>query len=825
MQKVKEETVKEDRRSLLFLVYLVAMAAVLLVNAMAETVKGGNTQLSVMAVLAMAAAGASFLPFSSSNTRSITAADLLTFLVISVFGPLQGALIAGIEPLVSAHRSSVSYTSRLFRVVRPILAAYVAGHAFVQSRYLLSPQSHVEAIAVTEFAVPLIVLGLVFYLLSLSMTAIRTRLEQEIPILQTLTEDSTWNPAVFAAGAILMGTLSAAFGRFGVAPTAVGFMLVVPVPTLVYYTVKTYRGKLKDKQRHYEELAEINDSVVEMLVMAIDAKDQSAHARLHRLKNFTRRLGQIMGLSKAEIEALKAGALLHDIGKLGVPAYILNKKGRLAEHEFAQMKMHTVIGADMLSNIRFPFPVVPIVRHHHEQWDGKGYPDGLKGEEIPLTARILALVDRYDSLRYPQPDRPALTPEQAVGQVREKSGTVFDPRLVEVLAESIDQIELEAEVTLREQREASISGVKSADFGRSTALSAARPANGLEGEPPLDKAAAALVRVAEINQRVADLLDLSRTLAGSLTLDDAMAILTNRLSRLIPFTTCLISLFDPDSSEFEIVHAIGRDAMPALRRRLPISAGITGWVIQNQRPMYNTNPALDLGFIPPVAVGDYKSVLVFPLVKHSQALGAISLYSTDLQSYPSEYIQLMESISQPIADSIYHALAYQRVDRVLVADQSTGLANMRSLATQFEREMARSRRSGMPLSVMLASLEPNGSVPTLPDWEQTMSSMAELIRHRLRETDLIARQGSDTFLVLLPESGPAECDEVVGRIRRAISGQNPSSLSISFDHATSPVDGDSIEKLARSASRRRALGSTFPVDRRRFNPPSSLPAA
>src|SRR5258708_12895705 len=123
-------------------------------------------------------------------------------------------------------------------------------------------------------------------------------------------------------------------------------------------------------------------------------------------------LARKFGLSDAEIEALKAGALLHDIGKLAVPDYILNKPDKLTVAEFDKMKVHTIVGAEILTRVAFPYPVVPVVRHHHERWDGRGYPDGLREYQIPITARILSVVYCFDPVREHRQSRKPMTPAQ-----------------------------------------------------------------------------------------------------------------------------------------------------------------------------------------------------------------------------------------------------------------------------------------------------------------------------------------------------------------------------------------------------------------------------
>jgi diguanylate cyclase (GGDEF)-like protein/putative nucleotidyltransferase with HDIG domain len=616
-------------------------------------------------------------------------------------------------------------------------------------------------------------------------------------IRRTIAIKFPWEPASYLAAATVAGIVSYVAAHYSLVSAAVVFVLALPVPILVYYTFRTYRDKLDQQDRHHQEVTDINDSILEMLAMAIDAKDQTTHDHIQRVKLFARRMGEVVGLSEPEIEALKAGALLHDIGKIGVPSYILNKPGKLTEHEFEQMKLHTIIGADMLSNVNFRYPVVPIVRHHHERWDGKGYPDGLKGDQIPITARILTLVDNYDALRSDRPYHKAMSREEALEYIQKNAGAFFDPSLVEIFLGRIDELEVEA-ASFKSQ-------VKKLTGVDSLALKTATPAAGLDTSTKQNRVTAVLNSIAESNQRVSALYELARNLAGAFSLEDTTAILTNRLAKIIPFTTCAVSLFDSSRSEFEIVHAIGRDGERFIKRRLPVSAGITGWVIQNQRPMYNTNPVLDLSYLGPDVASEYKAIMVVPLMRNTEALGAIALYSTDLASYSSEYIQLMESIAQPVSDSIHNALAFERAQRAAFTDPATGFANMRAFATHLDREQARWHRSGSPFSLVIATAENLTSAASKggANEDEFMSLLGGLIKQRLRESDLIARQSTSSFVLLLSESGPSEALEVLARLHEEIAQHLLlADLSVVVGAASSPDDGEALDGLIKAARQR-----------------------
>ena len=185
-----------------------------------------------------------------------------------------------------------------------------------------------------------------------------------------------------------------------------------------------------ERARHAEEMATIHMNTIESLAIAIDAKDQTTHGHVRRTQIYATQMGHLFNVSESDLRALHAGALLHDIGKLAVPEYILNKPGKLTEAEFAKMKIHPTVGGDILKRVNFPYPVEDIVRYHHEKWDGSGYPKGLKGEQIPLIARIISVVDFYDATRCDRPYRKGMKREDSLALLNNMVGTAFDPKVV-----------------------------------------------------------------------------------------------------------------------------------------------------------------------------------------------------------------------------------------------------------------------------------------------------------------------------------------------------------------------------------------------------------
>ena len=779
---------------------LTLISTVLLVKAIFEAVSTGGQSLVICSVLALIIAVTTAKhPINLFGTNTgISASEAIIFFAVITLGPYYGVLLGAIDMLLVCYYLKVKPSFFIFNISNQTVSVLVAGeiHLLVTNYLIGNPMMTGAGNSLLQFTLPLVALGLADYVMQLIMIVLMRDLIQVGKIGQRIRDMFPWEPITYLANASVAGLITYVFHKHGVITVAVTLLLVIPIPIIIYYTFRAYRDKLTEQKKHYQELTSVYDSILEMLAMAIDAKDDVTHDHIQRVKLFAGRMGEMVGLSNLEIEALKAGSLLHDIGKIGVPAYILNKPGKLTQHEFEQMKMHTIIGADMLSNVNFRYPVVPIVRHHHERWDGRGYPDGLSGEHIPITARILTLVDNYDALRSDRPYKKGMTREEALEYIKQNAGTFFDPNLVEMFLSSVDELEAEASASSFKPPESK----KRSQV--SSAMASASPAAGLQTEPQIDRAAAALNSIAETNQRVTALYEMSRTLASTISVEDTVAILASRLAKLVPFTTCAISLFDASRSEFEIAHALGRHADRFLHRRQPAEAGITGYVITNQRAMYNTKPALDLGFLGADSANEYKGVMVFPLIKNQEPLGAIALYSTEIETYGVDHIQLMDSICQAASDAVYNAIAYEQAQRDALTDAATGLANMRALTTQFERERARSQRLGTPLAMVLLSLNNTSELSARvgAGTESVLAGLGNLVKNQVRETDLVACYSTNMLIALLPDTGLAEVSDVRARIRQAVykMGQG-AGLQISLGSAVSPGDGNSLDELLQAA--------------------------
>src|SRR5678809_137756 len=195
------------------------------------------------------------------------------------------------------------------------------------------------------------------------------------------------------------------------------------------------------QKRSLEKLAALHQRTLETLAVAIDGRDHTTHMHLRRVQFYVRKVGEELKLSEEQLEHLNVAALLHDIGKLGIPDHILLKPGALSPEEWEKMKTHPAGGAEMLKRMNFPEPVLQIVATHHEKWDGTGYPRGLRSEQIPIGARILSAVDCLDALASDRPYRGALPIDMAMARVAKEEGRSYDPLVVAVLQRRYVELE------------------------------------------------------------------------------------------------------------------------------------------------------------------------------------------------------------------------------------------------------------------------------------------------------------------------------------------------------------------------------------------------
>jgi len=568
---------------------------------------------------------------------------------------------------------------------------------------------------------------------------------------------------------------------------------IVIVGCASYAARKISSARLDAQARKAETMSQLHLATAEALATAIDAKDQTTHCHVRRVQIYAAGMGAVFGLPEHEIAALKSGALLHDIGKLAVPAHILNKPGKLTAPEFEKMKIHPTVGAQILSRVDFPFPVIPIVRHHHEQWDGKGYPDGLAGEQIPLTARIFSVADCFDSVREDRPFRRSMTSEEAAALLRRGSGTHFDPVIVEKFIEHLPEFEQQIAV-------------------RGLQPQGSRP----DWPEPLRMFEVDIAQSRELGCYIAydqikhahnegyALYEIAQTFGSSLQINATLTSLVEKVGQLVPLDTCAVYLYDELKGFATVAHVMGEHAELIRSRSIAPGEGVTGFALANRRPVNQLDPVLDFAGCDLRAV-KYKSMAALPLFRGDVLIGALSVYSNELETYSDDHVRMLETVTRLASGALANAINHAKTESSALTDPLTGLPNPRCMALRFEQEAARARRTNRPFQVVMLDLDDFKQVNDTfghKIGDKMLREVARIIQEQLREYDFLARYAGDEFVAIVQEVEDSQVDELRLRIESAVSsfsmhvrGDQRARVGISVGTATFDTDGDTLDQL------------------------------
>ena len=564
---------------------------------------------------------------------------------------------------------------------------------------------------------------------------------------------------------------------------------------ITYLIFRSASSRLETKTKEIENIGQLHLATAEALATAIDAKDQTTHCHVRRLQVYAAGMGEVFGLPPGEIAALNAGALLHDVGKLAVPSHILNKPGRLTPAEFERMKVHTIVGAQILSRVNFPYPVIPIIRHHHEQWDGRGYPDQLKGAEIPLTARILAVVDCFDSIREDRPFRRGMTSEEATALLQRGAGNHFDPKVVEAFLKNLPRFEAEIRgrgLEHQPARDKATESIKLSDIDLSQTRGAC----------------IAYDVIKQANREVYALYEIARTFGTSLKVEQTLEILVDKVAHVVPFDTCAVYFYDESKGHATVRHVVGKNAELINERCIIPGEGVTGFALSHRMPVKQLHPSLDFT---DVQAGElnYTAMASLPLFKDDVLLGAISVYSTELLQYTDDHMRLLETVTRLASDALANAMQHAQAESHALTDPLTGLPNARALALRFEEEAARSRRTNRTFQVVMLDLDEFKNVNDTYGHkigDQMLHEVAAIIQKQLREYDFLARYAGDEFVALVPELVGIQVEELCVRIENVVSqfalsvGRGcHARVGISLGTATFGIHGDTLDQLLMSA--------------------------
>jgi putative nucleotidyltransferase with HDIG domain/diguanylate cyclase (GGDEF)-like protein len=624
--------------------------------------------------------------------------------------------------------------------------------------------------------------AITYYFIDAGGRALATGWSQGISAGEVFQRQLGWTWTGTLSSASVSACLLWGFLTVGLGPAP---LLLLPPAYLVYCSNALCTEKIRNSAAHAEELNRLNDAIITSLAMAIEAKDRHTRRHTSRVREYAVRLAQKLEVAPEELEAIRIAALLHDVGKIGIPEQILGKPGKLSSQEYETLKAHVEIGAAILEQIRFPWPVVPIVRAHHERWDGLGYPQELRGAAIPIGGRILALVDVYDALTSDRPYRRAVSREQAVGFLLANSGSQFDPLVVRAFVELLPELDA---VTPEE-----------ADGETLTALEAAiqraaeRPAGAPHEEPE--------------EPPFADFADLT-------TSEPRLAALARRIadatSRAVPHSTFALYLRNEERGSVAPAFVSGPCSGLLEGAEIRLGEGVSGFVASTGEPVINAAASLDLARrLRPGDSMDLNSTLSVPLSLDGALVGALTLYHSSYNFYRPYHLNRLCRIGEHAAELLRETGC---LDGSLASRKhapAEPLPGKQSLKQFLDRQLVVSKTREEELAIILLGLaDPSGSAAGADaggEVDERLEELGELLREGLRSGDYVSRLSREELAVVLPRCGEKEAAHVIRRLLERLLPEGPSGADecrVAVGMSFYGPDGASPDSLLETAQRR-----------------------
>jgi diguanylate cyclase (GGDEF)-like protein/putative nucleotidyltransferase with HDIG domain len=737
----------------------------------------------------------------SINAR-LTVSETFVFASVLLFGVAAGTLTVVLETLVVAlwtNREVRSTYHALFNVSASSLSIWIAATVFFAISGF-EPLFNRNTPLGVLFG-PLAILTIIFFVSNSWLVAIAVGLEKNQSPPEIWWKNFKWLAVNYFSGASVAAVLVTYSNTLTARALFGSLVIIVPLLLVSYLTFRTAMGRVEDSNQHLGQLNRLYLSTIETLAMAIDAKDQVTHGHIRRVQAHATSLAHEVGVrDEGLLKAIEAAALLHDMGKLAVPEHILNKPGKLTAAEFDKMKLHASVGADILSAIEFPYPVVPIVRHHHENWDGTGYPSGIKGTDIPIGARILSVVDCFDALTSDRPYRPKLSDADALAILKERRGTMYDPMIVDTFFRVHG-------TTLREPLP------KGPTSEVLNTIAYSRRATATE------QPSATLHEITASADEMLTLYELARALAGQVSVGDAGDVIAKHLRRLIPSALCVFYLYDSAIDELEAQHAVGDGAVAVRGMRIPLGQRLSGWVAANRQTISNSDPALDLY---DAALGHsvkLKSCISTALLAEDALVGVLTLYSAEVKGFNDDHRRIIEAIARQIAHTFKGARDFEGASR---RDLLTGLPSLRQLEQFVDAAGAHYLGQGSAFTLLfidVVGLEQINLAHGRSVGDEVLRHVVHYSTAGLRLADILFRYGSDEFVALLNDTTSETAALVADRIRDGIRGtpfviHNDDSIVIDVlvAYVISPSDGKSLASLIDTARLRNRAASSSQHD-------------
>jgi diguanylate cyclase (GGDEF)-like protein/putative nucleotidyltransferase with HDIG domain len=724
-----------------------------------------------------------------SVPASISISETFVFTAVLLYGTAAGTLTVALDGLVisywMAKRRREQYRA-WFNMSAPAVSVWLSANLFFSLSDIdpVAAQPGTLDGTLNQILPSLFLFAVTYFGLNSGLIALAISIETRLSPVRVWWNNFAWLSLNYFCGASVAVLLV-----FATPNVDIRFLgLILPLLLVLYFTFRTSMARVEDANKHVEQVNQLYLSTIETLAMAIDAKDQITHGHIRRVQTYAVGLARRLGVTDVGlIKAIEAAALLHDMGKLAVPEHILNKPGKLTDSEFEKMKLHASVGADILSAIDFPYPVVPIVRHHHEQWDGGGYPAGLAGTDIPIGARILSVVDCFDALTSDRPYRVRLSDADAIGILIERKGTLYDPLVVDTFVRVHNEIAQDMLTSVVPKQ-------------------ALREITGSMQQTSALIIPAKLEDIANSAHEMLALFELATGIAGQASFNDTAEVITNHVRRLVPFTQSVMFVYDPVTDELDGRHAVG-DASASLRGlRIPLGQRISGWVAVNRQTAMNSDPTLDLGDVARSFTPRLSSSICTPVIHLNELVGVLSLYSQGPAAFGEDDKRVIEIIAQHIGYTLKCAIEFDGASK---RDLLTGLPNLKQLEKLMESASTNGLTIGVEATLLFIDVvgfrDLNNSHGRQAG-DEVLKHVVRFSRTALRVADILFRYGGDEFVALLNRTSPDTARMMADHIRQTIAEhrlmlRNGEIVQVMTDIVcvSSPSDGTTLRELINSA--------------------------
>jgi diguanylate cyclase (GGDEF)-like protein len=742
----------------------------------------------------------------SASTMSVSYA--VDFGALVLLGPNQAMLITAASVLSQCTvkpRGRNPLYKIVFSMAALVITVQAAGRAYWDWLPFVLGGDQTAIVASLAGAIT------VYFLVNSFLVAAAVALSSRRSIFRVWQQNFLWGAPGYFFGGIIAAVAANLVDR-----SAYYFAVFAAVPLyLTYRAYRVYMGTVAAEQQHVREISNLHLATVEALALAIDAKDQRSHTHIRRMQIFAATVGKALAMNGDDIDGLRTAALLHDIGKLAVPEHILSKPGPLTPDEVKKVRIHPVVGAEIIAQVPFPYPVAPLILCHHERWDGRGYPSGLKADEIPLGARIIAVIDFYDALTSDRPYHPAMSHEAAARLVQQEAGRAFDPAVVSKFLDLLPELPALVE-------------------SMSPSLLKPRVIQGLSPQTAVapDDQSQVLQNIALAHREIYALYEIAQAMGTSLGVTDTMKLISSKLTNLVPFSCCALYLYNDTNDALRCRFATGTDADIVRRVTVKNGHGMTGWVARNRRPLLNARPSADLesSDVGPVQT-KLQAALVCPLVFNEEVIGTLAVYHTEASFYNEDHARLLDRVCEQAAAVIANSIVFEKTQQESLTDALTALPNTRFLFMHLTRELARAERLKSEVGLLVMDLDDFKEINDKYGHhvgDRALQEVASVLRTAIRPYDTCVRYAGDEFIVVLPGCGGEEAESKRVDLQKAVDGirleARPGKLipiGVSAGVAVFPVDGDGYDSLLAIADARMYRDKT---KRKKAGPRSSLAA-